>query len=346
MRHLLDLTIEQLTGWCKERKLPAFRAKQITQWVLKRRSASFDDMSDLPKTLRAKLADDFTLWSMQVVSQQQAADGTRKLLLELQDGHRIECVMLCDDRGHRTACISTQVGCAMGCVFCATGLDGVARNLSRGEILEQLLQLQRLLDEDQRLSHVVVMGMGEPLMNLDALLPALDITSSPDGLGISARKITISTVGLPKGIYRLADHDAPYHLAISLHAPDDDLRNQLIPANARTGGIDRLLRAADQYFRKTGRRVTYEYVLLRDLNDRTEHARGLADLLKGRNALVNLIPFNPVDGLDFQTPCANDVARFVEILEKRGIQVQVRYRKGDKIDAACGQLRRRMREAD
>jgi 23S rRNA (adenine2503-C2)-methyltransferase len=215
----------------------------------------------------------------------------------------------------------------------------VARNLTTGEILEQMLRLKRLLPEGERLSHIVVMGMGEPLANLDRLLPALETASHPDGLGISARRITISTVGLVKGIRRLADLDCHYHLAVSLHAPNDELRNRIVPTNRKIG-VEAILEAADYYFEKTGRRVMFEYVLLADINDQPEHAHQLATLLKGRPALVNLIPYNPVAGLPYHTPKSSATARFAEILEHAGLSVAIRYRKGDRIDAACGQLRR------
>jgi 23S rRNA (adenine2503-C2)-methyltransferase len=258
--------------------------------------------------------------------------------LELADKQRIECVLLRD--GHRrTICISSQVGCAMGCVFCASGLDGVIRNLTAGEIVEQMLRLARLLPADERLSHIVVMGMGEPLANLNNLLPALDEASSPSGLGISHRRITISTVGLPPAIRRLAEIDARYQLAVSLHAPGDELRNQLVPVNKNIG-IQSIVEAADHYFEVSGRRLTFEYVLLGELNDRPEHARELAALLRGRAALLNVIPYNPVAGLPYKTPSRKAQERFLAILNEAGINVQVRERKGDEIDAACGQLRR------
>jgi 23S rRNA (adenine2503-C2)-methyltransferase len=227
----------------------------------------------------------------------------------------------------------------MGCVFCASGLGGVVRNLTTGEILEQMLQLARLLPADDRLSHIVVMGMGEPLANLPSLLPALDFAASRLGLGISARRITISTVGLPAAIRRLAALKCQYHLAVSLHAPDDTLRDQLVPANRKVG-IAAILEAADEYFTLTGRRLMFEYVLLADLNDRPEHALALAELLRNRLALLNLIPYNPVKGLPYRTPHSKDVARFVQILTDGGVNVKIRYRKGNRIDAACGQLRR------
>ncbi|MBI3468978.1 MAG: 23S rRNA (adenine(2503)-C(2))-methyltransferase RlmN, partial [Planctomycetes bacterium] len=227
----------------------------------------------------------------------------------------------------------------MGCVFCASGLDGVIRNLTRGEITEQMLQLSRLLPPEDRLSHIVVMGMGEPLANLDNLLPALADATSPTGLGISARRVTISTVGLPPAIRRLAESGVHYHLAVSLHAPDDDLRNRLVPVNKKIG-IDAILEAAEEYFQITGRRLTFEYVLLADINDRPEHAHRLVERLRGRTALLNVIPYNPVAGLPYRTPSAKSQEQFVSILEQGGIQIKIRRRKGDQIDAACGQLRR------
>ena len=219
-------------------------------------------------------------------------------------------------------------------------MDGLVRNLRTGEIVEQLLRLGELLPEEERLSHIVVMGMGEPLANLDNLLPALETAVSPKGLGISARRVTISTVGLPKGILRLAEAGPPYHLAVSLHAANDTLRNELIPTNRKIG-IAPILEATDAYFAKTKRRVTFEYVLLAGVNDSVAAARELAGLLKGRPVLVNVIPFNPVSELPFKTPSSTAIAHFSHILEDAGVAVKTRYRKGDKIDAACGQLRRR-----
>jgi len=335
---LLDLAPQELVAWLVERGQPPYRAKQIHQAIFQHRANSFEQMTELSKRLRAELAESFELFTTRIAQHKTTADGTEKLLLELADQQRIECVLL-RDGARRTICISTQVGCAMGCVFCASGLEGVVRNLTRGEIVEQMLRLAQLLPADERLSHIVVMGMGEPLANLKHLLPALDEATDPQGLGISARRITISTVGLPEALDRLAEHQVPYHLAVSLHAPDDALRNQLVPVN-RNIGIAEILAAADRYFAKTGRRVTYEYVLLADLNDQPAQAQRLAGLLRGRNALLNVIPFNPVAGLPYRTPTATARQRFVEILQRAGVNVQVRERKGDQIDAACGQLRR------
>ena len=338
MPGLLESFPENLTFWLASQGHPAFRVQQIQRWLFSGRATRFGEMTDLPETLRVQLDEQFPIWSTAVARHQEAIDGTEKLLLRLHDGHTIECVLL-RDATRRTICISSQVGCAMGCVFCASGLDGVTRNLTTGEILEQVLRLQRLLPTRERLSHLVVMGMGEPLANLDQLLPALDWANSPSGFGISARRITISTVGLPTAIHRLARLSVPYHLAISLHAPNDALRNRLVPVNSSIG-LNPIWDAADAYFRVSGRRLTFEYVLLGDVNDRPAHAEGLAACLKGRSALLNVIPYNPVAGLPYRTPDPSSVNRFCNILTGAGITVQIRQRKGDEIEAACGQLRR------
>lgn len=341
MLHLLDQTHDQLDRWLTERELPGYRAAQIRRWLFDEPVGGFEEMTDLARSLRSRLAEEFAIWTTRVAAQQADDDGTEKLLLELADGERTECVLLRDDKEHRTVCLSTQVGCAMGCAFCASGLSGVRRNLTAGEVVEQMLQLKRLLPQGERISHVVVMGMGEPLSNLDRLLQALATATSPDAFGISARRITISTVGLPGPIRRLADQGLAYHLAVSLHAPDDALRNRLVPTNRKTG-IASILAAADYYFNETGRRVTYEYVLLADVNDQPEHARRLVGQLKGRPALVNVIPYNRVAGLPYHTPSPAVSARFVEILREGGLNTKIRYRKGDRIAAACGQLRGEM----
>lgn len=338
MTHILNPD-NSLSDWLTEQQFPAYRSKQIRRWLYQGRAGSFTAMSDLPKKLRDQIEKDYTIWTTKVVKHQKSKDGTEKLLLELADGGRIECVLL-KEENRRTICISSQVGCAMGCVFCASGLDGVDRNLTSGEILEQMLRLQRLLPEQERLSHIVVMGMGEPLANLDRLLPALDQASAEDGLGISARRITISTVGLPKAIKRLADLNSRYHLAVSLHAPNDQLRDEIVPVNSNIG-INKIIESADHYFDVSSRRLTFEYVLLGDINDQPEHAHQLAKLLQSRNILLNVIPYNPVAGLPYRTPSSKTISEFRAILLRANINVQFRQRKGDDIDAACGQLRRK-----
>ncbi len=336
--HLLNSIDTVLAAWSEKHGLPRFRTQQVRNWLFKKRAAGWDDMTDLPKALRHEVAGEMQLWSTEISRHTQSDDGTEKLLLSLADGGQIECVLL-RGKARRTICVSTQVGCAMGCVFCASGLDGVERNLTTGEIVEQMLRLQLLLHDDERLSHLVVMGMGEPLANLDALMPALEEANSPDGLNIGARRITISTVGLPLSIDRLARANATYRLAISLHAPNDALRNQLVPVNDRIG-LAAIIQSADEYFNVSGRRITFEYVLLAELNDQPQHARELAQLLAGREALINVIPYNPVAGLPYRTPDMQSQVRFRRILEDAGLQVRFRHLKGDRINAACGQLRR------
>jgi len=338
MRAFFDVPPEELANWLRARGERSLRARQVRRWLLAGRAESFEAMTDLPRELRAALEGEYVPLGTRIVRHLTARDGTHKLLLGLPDGQLVECVLLRED-GRHTACISTQVGCGMGCVFCASGLNGVARNLTAGEILEQLIRLRNLLPAPQRLTHVVVMGMGEPLANLDALLAALDTATSKDGLGIGARHVTISTVGLPAKIRRLADLGKQYHLAVSLHAPNDELRTRIVPTNDKTG-LEAILAAADNYFEKTGRQVTYEYVLLRGLNDSVEQASELARLLRGRHAHVNLIPFNDVTGLPYRRPTDEALAAFVNRLRRDRLSVHVRKRKGSEIEAACGQLRR------
>ena len=347
-RSLLDLDAAGLKGWLVERGEKPFRAKQVRQAVFGGRCEDLSAVTTLPAPLRERLAAELPLFTGEVVDHRVARDRTEKLLLRFPDpsgrtdGHHVECVLM-RETGRRTVCISTQVGCAMGCVFCASGIGGVTRDLTRGEILEQVLRLDRLLPPgDQaggRITNVVVMGIGEPLANLRHLVPVLDELTAADGLGLSPRRITVSTVGLPKQMRAFADLGKPYNLAVSLHAPNDDLRSEIVPVN-RTIGLHAVLDAADAYFAATGRRVTYEYVLLAGVNDRPEHAAELADLLGGRNAHVNLIPMNDVAELGFTAPGAPAADAFCRALLDAGVPTTVRKRKGADIDAACGQLRR------
>lgn len=374
MQHLLTNLDDILTAWLEAHGQPGYRGGQVRRWLFARRASSFAEMTDLPQSLREELVAEFTIWSSAIARHTQAVDGTEKLLLTLADGGQIECVLLRDDFdtasperegqgemapsatrnretpskhsrpsspvGRRTICISTQVGCGMGCVFCASGLEGLQRNLTTGEIVEQMLRLQLLLKTDERLSHIVVMGMGEPLANLDALLPALDEATREDGLGISTRRITISTVGITKAMRRLAETNPRFRLAVSLHAPNDALRQKIVPVSEKIPLAD-VIAEADNYFDRSGRQLTFEYVLLAGVNDSPAHAAELAQLLAGRTAMLNVIPYNPVAGLPYATPTAVAQRAFRQILESRGLNVHFRHRKGDAIDAACGQLRRR-----
>jgi 23S rRNA (adenine2503-C2)-methyltransferase len=373
-RGLLEVPSEELAAWLVAHQEPPLRARQLRRWLVVGRAESFERMTDLPRNLRRALAADFEPLSTQIAHHTKSSDGTHKLLLRLADGQSIECVLIQEDK-RRTACISTQVGCGMGCVFCASGLSGVARNLTSGEILEQLIRLRNLLPTPspfpsppggegrvrgpgQRLTHIVVMGMGEPLANLDALVAALETAGAKDGLGIGARHVTISTVGLPAKIRRLADLGKQYHLAVSLHAPNEELRTRIVPTTEKTG-LAEILAAADYFFERNGRQVTFEYVVLGGINDSVEQAKELGRLLRGQasspgplprgergrmrgRAHVNLIPYNDVAGLPYHPPAPAALSAFVNTLRSTGLSVKVRKRKGSTIDAACGQLRRRM----
>jgi len=336
-------TLPGLTAWLAQRGEPAYRSDQVARWIFQKRARSFAVMTDLPAGLRLALESSWAVYQTRVIRRQTATDGTDKLLLECRDGRRIETVLMREE-DRRTVCVSSQVGCGMGCVFCASGLKGVERNLTVGEITEELLHARDLLPEHERLTNIVVMGMGESLANLENLIAALDRVCSPSGLGLSQRAVTISTVGLPEKIKRLAALDRRYHLAVSLHAPTEELRDQLVPINHKVG-LRAVMEAADHYFAVTGRQVTFEYVLLGGINDRDRDARDLVALLAGRKAHVNLIPYNPVAGLPYERPAPRDLDRFVRRCRQGGLSVSVRKTKGKRIDAACGQLRRRVAEA-
>ena len=338
-RSVLEVSAGELGAWMADRDHRPYHAGQVFRWIFERRAEGFDGMSDLPKRLREELEAEWSVFSATAAVHHVSPDGTDKLLLELGDGRRIECVLMAEE-DRRTVCISTQVGCGMGCVFCASGMRGVERNLTSGEIVEQVLRLRNLLPAEERLTNLVVMGMGESLANLDNLIAGLDRICSNEGLKMGQRRVTISTVGLPEKIRKLADLGRSYNLAVSLHAPTEALRDELVPINAKVG-LRAVVDAADDYFRRSGRRVTFEYVMLGGINDAPEHARALGDLLEAKKSHVNLIPYNPVDGLPFRRPSRDTVRRFEGIIQARGISVSVRKTKGREIDAACGQLRRR-----
>lgn len=337
-KHLLDFEDEHLEGVISENAEKSYRKSQIRKWIFEDRAQSFSDMLNLSKGFRDTLADHYQIWTSTQESHLKSSDGTEKLLLKWPDGGLVECVLLRDGT-RRSICVSSQVGCAMGCVFCASGLDGVDRNLTPGEILEQMLRLQHLLPSHERISHIVMMGMGEPLANLNNVLSCLAQASTRDGLGISPRRITISTVGIPEAINKLSARNTRYNLAVSLHASNDKLRTQIVPVNKNIG-IREILAAADRYFESSGRRLTFEYVLLAGINDKAEHARELVQLLANRAVLLNVIPYNPVAGLPYKTPTSQSIASFRKILTDAGIEIQFRQKKGGEINAACGQLRK------
>lgn len=344
MNHsLYDFTFDQLTHLLGELGQPKFRAKQVWEWLYKRYAADFDQMTDLSKGLREQLKTAVpapTLW--QIVSEQHSKDGqTIKLLFQLPDGQTIETVLMRYEK-RRTLCISTQAGCAMGCVFCATGQMGFFRNLTVGEIVGQVIYFARqLAAEDDHVTNIVMMGMGEPLHNYENTITAVDRLTDPTGFNLGARKITISTVGLVPAIRRYADEQRQTPLAISLHAATDEERDKLIPVNRRWKIAD-LMEACRYYVEKTGRRLTFEWALINGKNDTIEQARALGELVQGMLCHVNLIPLNPTAGYNGTPSNLERVTAFQEELGRYGITSTVRVRRGIDIQAGCGQLRDRV----
>ncbi|QAA76242.1 MAG: 23S rRNA (adenine(2503)-C(2))-methyltransferase RlmN [Candidatus Bipolaricaulis sibiricus] len=337
-RDLLDLSRDELAATLASWGDPPFRAQQVWEWVWKHLATDFDQMTSLPTGLRARLAGAFTVAVPGVAGHRSDDQGTEKVLLRLADGQTIETVLIREDN-RRTVCISTQVGCPVGCAFCATGRMGYTRDLSAGEIAAQVLHSARELGaHGEGLTHVVLMGMGEPLLNYDATLKAIRNLNEGHGFALGARRFTVSTIGVVPGIRRLAGENLQVNLAVSLHAPSDTLRRRIVPS-ARRWTIRDILAAADAYAEVTGRRVSYEYVLLAGVNDHLYHARALAALLRGRLAHVNLIPFNPAPGLPFQRPDPQSVDAFRRELIRRGVDATVRRSRGVDIQAGCGQLR-------
>ncbi|MGQ9650656.1 MAG: 23S rRNA (adenine(2503)-C(2))-methyltransferase RlmN [Phycisphaerae bacterium] len=345
-QHLLGAPLNGFATFCAEQKWPVYRARQVYQWVFDRGVTDFEAMTNLARTERARLAESWTILTGKELRRQESEDGTTKLLLEWTDGATSECVLIPDET-RRTACISSQVGCPVKCTFCASGMGGLQRQLTAGEIVEQAMRIRALcrqpphdrrVGEDTRLSNIVLMGIGEPLANYENVLQALRTINADWGMNIGARKITLSTVGLPKQIRRLAKENLQINLAISLHAPTDSLRRKLIPWANRVS-VDELASAVNFYFEKTGREVTIEYLLLGGVNDRPRHAGDLASLCRRMRCNVNLIRYNPVAGLGFERPTSAAAHHFVEQLRARGINVHLRKSRGIDIDAACGQLR-------
>jgi 23S rRNA (adenine2503-C2)-methyltransferase len=329
---LLGASLAELTEWVKQQQQPAYRGKQLHQWLYQQGGRSLADISVFPKQWRANLAD-IPVGRSTLHYRSEAPDGTVKFLLRLADGQIIETVGIPTDK-RLTVCVSSQVGCPMACDFCATGKGGFTRNLERHEIVDQVLTVQE--DFQRRVSNIVFMGMGEPLLNTDNVLAS--VRSLNEDVGIGQRSITISTVGIPGHIRRLAQHQLQVTLAVSLHASNQALREQLIPS-AHHYPLTVLLEECREYVQITGRRVTFEYILLGGLNDRPEHADELAEHLRGFQSHVNLIPYNPIQEVDYQRPDARRIQNFVEALKAKRIAVSVRQSRGLAADAACGQLR-------
>lgn len=339
---ITSMQLDELTVRLKEWGQPAYRAKQITDWLYKRRVSSYDEMTDLPQALRAQLAAEFDFPKAEVVRVLGSKDATQKFLFRLRDGNLIEAVLipaspaLYGERSdRRTICVSSQVGCAYGCKFCASGLEGWTRNLEAGEIVQQLIAVEQASGE--RIDNVVFMGMGEPLANLPNLKRALAIINSPWGLEIGARHITVSTSGLAPQIRELAEDPTQFRLALSLHGATDEVRSQIMPIN-RKYNLNTLLDACDYYVARK-RRMMFEYILIGGVNDSEEQAHELAKHAHRLSAKVNLIPYNTVEGLEWSRPSRARQERFHAILRQHGIVSTLRLEKGHDIAAACGQLR-------
>ncbi len=340
MPYLYDLSLRELESHVQTLAAPSYRARQVWEWAYRHLAPSYDEMQNVPASLRARLAQDLPFPALTVVHELVSDDAlTRKRLIRLHDGKLIEGVLMrydprSDSRGRATVCVSSQAGCAIGCVFCATGQGGFERNLSAGEILAQIIGFAR----EQPLTNVVFMGMGEPMANYREVWRAIETLNAPEGIGMAARHITISTVGLVPSINKLAGESLQVGLAVSLHAPDEALRERLIPTAHRFPLPD-IIDACRAYIAKTGRRVTFEYCLMDGVNDSTEQARALAALLAGVLCHVNLIPVNPTANSGIHRPARSRSIAFQRELVARGIPCTVRVEKGVEISAACGQLR-------
>ena len=334
--NIKDLSFNEFEAYLLERKQPPYRARQVWQWLYQKRAASFAEMSNLSAVFREQLAADFSISRLEVERRADSADGTVKFLFRLADDLNIESVLIPEAK-RLTLCISTQVGCGFGCKFCATALLGLKRNLQASEIVDQILEASRTLTEDRRITNVVLMGMGEPLANYAQTIKALGVmTSNSWGIGISPRRITLSTVGLVPQIRKLMD-ETNVSLAISLHAASDELRSQLMPVN-RKYSLRQLMDCCRALPIPRRKRITFEYVLLRGVNDSAADARSLVELLRGVRCKINLIPFNPHQESQYQRPENENVEGFQHILAFHGLQVNVRRPRGDDIAAACGQL--------
>lgn len=343
MLDIKSLSFQELNNEMLRLGEKSFRSVQIYEWIHKKCVRSFDEMTNIPSALRAKLKEECVLTSLEEKAVLKSdIDGTEKFLFGLSDGNVIESVLMRYEHG-LSVCISSQVGCRMGCSFCASTIGGRIRDLTAGEMLDQIYYIQRY--EGQRVSNVVVMGTGEPFDNFDNFVRFYEMISDKRGLDISGRNITVSTCGLVERIYELADKSYTLTLAISLHAPNDELRRTIMPI-ANKYSIEEVMKACDYYFEKTGRRITFEYSLIKDVNDTEACAVQLGELLKGRNCHVNLIPVNPVKERSFKKSDAGSLAKFKKLLEKYRINVTIRRGMGSDIDAACGQLRRSYMEKD
>lgn len=337
MTDLKSLLPEELENYIMSLGEPKFRAKQVFLW-LARGVSSFDEMSNLPKSLREKLAEDSYINSLKLLKKQVSSiDGTIKYLWELLDGNAVETVVMKYNHGN-TVCISSQVGCRQGCAFCASTIGGLVRNLTASEMIDEVLYSQA--DSGERISNIVIMGIGEPLDNLENVLRFLKLVNADDGINIGMRHISLSTCGLTERFDELAQADLPFTLAVSLHAPDDETRSKIMPAN-RGRGIRELVDACERYCRESGRRITFEYAMIDSVNDSEDQARQLAAIARKVGAHINLIPLNHVDEREFEPSKPENMKAFCRVLDEKGVNYTIRRKLGSDVDASCGQLRRK-----
>lgn len=342
---IYSLQPHQLEEWLKENGEKPFRAAQIFDWLYNKRVKTFEEMSNLSKGLREKLTANFALSTLSTIIKQESKDGTIKFLFQLQDGYSIETVLMRHEYGN-SVCVTTQVGCRIGCTFCASTLGGLKRHLLAGEIVEQVVKVQQTLDGlDERVSHIVIMGIGEPFDNYDAMMNFLKVINHEKGLNIGARHITVSTSGIVPKIYQFADEQLQINFAVSLHAPNQEARQKLMPI-ARAYKLEELMEAVRYYTKKTGRRVSFEYGLMSGENDSVEIAEELSALIKGIKCHVNLIPVNYVPERDYVRTSRSQIFAFEKTLKKNGINVTIRREQGSDIAAACGQLRAQERSEE
>jgi len=332
---LKDLDLNETKAHVKKIGLETYKAKQIRQWIFGHKATSFEGMTNISKELRSYLNSSCIISQLKIIKTDISLDGTKKVLFELDDGNRIESVLI-PERNHFTACISSQVGCAMGCKFCLTAKQGFIRNLKSSEIINQVIQIRELLDQSEKLTNIVFMGMGEPLANFEAVKKAVNNIISPGALNFSRRRVTLSTCGLVPEIQQFGK-ELPINLAVSLNAGDDKTRNILMPINKKYP-LTRLIETLKHFPLRKGRRITFEYILIKDINDRLSDATNLARLLKNLRAKINLIPFNHYNGSPFEEPDEKRILAFQDELIRKNYTVMIRKSKGSDISAACGQL--------
>ena len=340
---IYSIRLDQLEEYIVSIGEKKFRAKQIYDWLYKKRITDFSGMKNVPKSLQEKLAEEFEITTLKTIIKQESADGTMKFLFELQDKYTIESVLMKNKYGN-SLCVTTQVGCRIGCTFCASTLGGLKRNLEAGEIVSQVLKVQQELDKKgERISSIVIMGIGEPFENYDEMMDFIRIVNSDESFNIGARHITVSTSGIVPKIYDFANEKVQINFAVSLHAPTNELRSKIMPVN-RAYNIDKLMEALKYYQETTNRRITFEYGLMGKVNDQKEHAEKLSEIIRGLNCHVNLIPINYVPERNYVRTSKSDIFAFEKILKKNKVNVTIRRTQGDDIDAACGQLRAKERK--